>query len=313
MAVYCRPSGTGSVRVLAPGRSLGIPVASTPRPDPPTNARRLPRSNAASTLGDALRRDRGEQTARRLRIVGEGDEVGRHAVRDRRAHPATKRRLCAAPPVSTPAAARSSAPGSAGSAAASKTNRVPDARAISRPWPSRPKPGHVRGGPDAGRRRAPPRPRRSGARIPSIAVARSAVAASGPGDARDTRMPVPSRFVSTSRSPGRAPPLRISLSGWAAPMTARPYLGSGSRIVWPPASVPPASRTFAEAPAKIAAQHVARQLLGERRDRQREQDAAAHREHVRQRVRGGDLAERPRVVDERREEVERADDREVVG
>ena len=59
-------------------------------------------------------------------------------------------------------------------------------------------------------------------------------------------------------------------------------------------------------------QHVARQVLGERRDRQGEQDAAAHREHVAQRVRGGDLAERPRVVDERREEVERADDREVV-
>ena len=63
---------------------------------------------------------------------------------------------------------------------------------------------------------------------------------------------MPSRFVSTSRSPGRAPPLRSSLSGCAAPMTASPYLGSGSRIVWPPASVPPASRTLAEAPAKIS-------------------------------------------------------------
>ena len=35
-------------------------------------------------------------------------------------------------------------------------------------------------------------------------------------------------------------------------MTARPYFGSGSRIVWPPASVPPASRTLDEAPAKIS-------------------------------------------------------------
>ena len=59
-------------------------------------------------------------------------------------------------------------------------------------------------------------------------------------------------------------------------------------------------------------QDVARQVLGECRDRQREQDPAAHREDVRQRVRRRDLAERPRVVDERREEVERADDREVV-
>ena len=59
-------------------------------------------------------------------------------------------------------------------------------------------------------------------------------------------------------------------------------------------------------------QHVARQVLGEGRDRQREQHPAAHREDVGQGVRGRDLAERPRVVDERREEVERADDREVV-
>ena len=79
---------------------------------------------------------------------------------------------------------------------------------------------------------------------------------------------------------GRAPPLRSSRSGWAAPMTARPYLGSGSRIVCPPASVPPASRTLSDAPPKTCGQDVARQLLGERRDRQREEDAATHREHV---------------------------------
>ena len=29
-------------------------------------------------------------------------------------------------------------------------------------------------------------------------------------------------------------------------------MGSGSRIVWPPASIPPASRTFEEAPSRIA-------------------------------------------------------------
>ena len=60
-------------------------------------------------------------------------------------------------------------------------------------------------------------------------------------------------------------------------------------------------------------ERVAREVLGERRDREREQDAAAHREHVRQGVGGGDLAVRERVVDERRKEVERAEDREVVG
>ena len=61
----------------------------------------------------------------------------------------------------------------------------------------------------------------------------------------------------------------------------------------------------------MAARASRRQVLGERRDRQREQHPAAHREDVGQGVGRGDLAERPRVVDERREEVERADDREV--
>ena len=64
--------------------------------------------------------------------------------------------------------------------------------------------------------------------------------------------------------------------------------------------------------AEDLGEDVARQVLGERRDRQREQDPAAHREDVGQGVGRRDLAERPRVVDERREEVERADDREVV-
>jgi L-seryl-tRNA(Ser) seleniumtransferase len=49
-------------------------------------------------------------------------------------------------------------------------------------------------------------------------------------------------------------------------------------------------------------------VLRDCRDRQREQHSAAHREHIGQGVRSRDLAERPRVVDDRREEVERADD-----
>ena len=58
-------------------------------------------------------------------------------------------------------------------------------------------------------------------------------------------------------------------------------------------------------------QGVPWQVLGECRDRQREEHPAAHREHVREGVGRGDLAVRPGVVDERREEVERADDREL--
>ncbi len=72
-------------------------------------------------------------------------------------------------------------------------------------------------------------------------------------------------------------------------------------MVWPPASTPPASRTFEAAPSRIAPK--AGVVVGDRRDRQREQHATAHREDVAQRVRGGDLAVRSRVVDERREEV----------
>ena len=89
-------------------------------------------------------------------------------------------------------------------------------------------------------------------------------------------------------------------------------MGSGSRIVCPPASVPPASRTFDEAPPKISARTSRGRSSGnaaiERAKRTRPPIAKTSREGVG----GGDLAERPRVVDERREEVERADDREVV-
>jgi L-seryl-tRNA(Ser) seleniumtransferase len=59
------------------------------------------------------------------------------------------------------------------------------------------------------------------------------------------------------------------------------------------------------------AEGLSRQVLGESGDREGKQDPAAHRVDVRQGVRRGDLAVRPRVVDERREEVERAEDSEV--
>ena len=60
------------------------------------------------------------------------------------------------------------------------------------------------------------------------------------------------------------------------------------------------------------AQHLGRQLLRERGDREREQRHAAHREHVVERVRRGDRAEGARVVDDRREEVDREDERALV-
>ena len=64
---------------------------------------------------------------------------------------------------------------------------------------------------------------------------------------------MPSGFDSTSTSPARPPDLRNTRSGWTTPCTASPKIGSGLRIVWPPATVPPASATTAAAASKIAA------------------------------------------------------------
>ena len=65
-------------------------------------------------------------------------------------------------------------------------------------------------------------------------------------------MPVPSGFDSTSTSPGRAPAFVKMWSGCTRPCTARPKIGSSERIVWPPATTPPASRTTSDAADRIA-------------------------------------------------------------
>ena len=164
---------------------------------------------------------------------------------------AVNRRLWSAPPVSTPFRATSTAPSSAGSAAASNTSRAADARAISSPCPSSPKPV------TSVAPRMPWRTRTSEAarlsvRIWAIAASRCA-SEIRPCRRPLTSSPVPSRFVRSSTSPGRAPPFRNRRSGCAAPITASPYFGSESRIVWPPASTPPASRTLAAAASNTAA------------------------------------------------------------
>ena len=63
---------------------------------------------------------------------------------------------------------------------------------------------------------------------------------------------------------------------------------------------------------KHLAEHLDRELLGERGDGQREQRPPAHCEHVVQRIRRRDRSERARIVDERREEVDGEDDRALV-
>ena len=54
--------------------------------------------------------------------------------------------------------------------------------------------------------------------------------------------PVPSGFVRKSASPGCAPALGQTPSGCTVPTTARPYFGSSSRSVCPPARSAPAAR-----------------------------------------------------------------------
>jgi hypothetical protein len=59
-------------------------------------------------------------------------------------------------------------------------------------------------------------------------------------------------------------------------------------------------------------EQLARQVLRKRGDREREERRPAHREDVVQRVRRGDRAVVGRVVDDRREEIDREDDRLLV-
>ena len=54
-------------------------------------------------------------------------------------------------------------------------------------------------------------------------------------------MPVPMGLVSTSASPGWAPALVTCRPGSTSPTTDRPYFGSLSSTVWPPAMRQPAS------------------------------------------------------------------------
>ena len=142
--------------------------------------------------------------------------------------------------------------------------------------------------------------------MPAIATALSA------GVPAASARPVPIGFDSTSTSPGRAPPLRKTRSGWTTPCTASPKIGSGLRIVCPPATEPPASATTVGGGLEDRRDRLAREVLGEGGDVDRHHDPPAHREHVAAGVGGGDRTEVGRMVDERREEVGGRHDRDVV-
>ena len=129
---------------------------------------------------------------------------------------------------------------------------------------------------------------------------------------RPARCRVPMGFDSTSTSPAGAPALVKIRSGCTRPCTARPKIGSSLRIVWPPATTPPASAHDLGGGREDGADRLHRHALGEGRDVEGQHDPPAHGEHVAAGVGGGDGAEVGRVVDEGREEVGGRDQREVV-
>ena len=96
------------------------------------------------------------------------------------------------------------------------------------------------------------------------------------------------------------------------PTTASPYFGSASRIVWPPASSAPAARTCSSAPSKTARTTSVGSSSGNAATDSASSGDAAHREDVVERVRRRDRAEVARVVDDRREEVDREHERALV-
>ena len=123
---------------------------------------------------------------------------------------------------------------------------------------------------------------------------------------------MPSGFVRKSASPGFAPGLRPDRVRVDGADDREPVL----RLVVAD-RVPARENRARSAHALVRAgehvsEHLGRQLFGKRGDREREQRRAPHREDVVQRVGRGDRAEGARIVDERREEVDREDDRALV-
>jgi hypothetical protein len=85
------------------------------------------------------------------------------------------------------------------------------------------------------------------------ATARSTSAASArPRLSAVATAPAPSGLVRTSASPSRPPALVSTARGSTTPITARPYLGSGSSIEWPPTIDAPAAATASAPPRRIS-------------------------------------------------------------
>ena len=97
------------------------------------------------------------------------------------------------------------------------------------------------------------------------------------------------------------------------PVTASPYFGSASSIECPPRIATPASAATAPPPRRISSSTSLAELVERERDQvERADRRRAHRVDVGQGVGGRDPAEVERVIDDRGEEVDGLDERQVV-
>ena len=292
-------SGERDARVAGLDRSRRATLARRP---PPGRPRRV----------DALRGDRREQPTRGLRVVGERDELRRDAVAD------GQRRRGEAPVVRR-AAGLDAGPGEVERAVERRERRGVEARAASRTRaPSR---GRGR----AGRTRSRRSRRGSRGATRTSEAARLSVRIWSMAAARSASVVLPWRWPLTSR-PGPQPLREDQRVARLRAALAEQPVGMAPRRS-------PRGRTSARGPGSCGRRRACRRPRGPstrppRRPR-RARPAAGPRGTPRSRARRG--RGRPsrtrrvsafaaaispnvgRVVDERREEVERADDREVVG
>ncbi len=219
------PGGT-STRPLSPSVTSPISAAGSPC------ARSSP-SSAAAARGGAARSRPPEVWASCRRT-----ESSAGIAASRTAQPRIRSVLALVPPEMKPAAASSAAPGSSGTDAASIRAAAPLAASIRCRWPSRPNPVTSVAARTPAARAAWLAPALSSVMEATAAAMTSAGAF--PCLSAVATTPVPIALVRISRSPGAARSMVIRAAGSARPVTARPYLGTGSSIVCPPATKHPA-------------------------------------------------------------------------
>ena len=135
-----------------------------------------------------------------------------------------------------------------GTAARSMTAVTPLARASLYRWPSRPNPV------TSVAQVIPAASAAALARSFSVVMTATAASLTSPvALCQEFRTPLPSGLVRVSGCPAAPASIRSSRSGWASPVTAMPYLGSGSSMLCPPATWQPAARATSRPPRSTSA------------------------------------------------------------